>query len=317
TLNLNGGTLTTSQILEGPQSGGTVTSTVNFNGGVLKPTTGTALGSAFLQGLDAANVKAGGAKIDTNGVGITINQVLQHDSSLGSTADGGLEKLGSNTLSLGGVSTYTGATTITTGTLILNAGGTIDNSSKAIIKSGATLNVAAKTSGYTVNGLEGAGTVTGLSGQAVTIAASGTLSPGDGVGTLTISAGNLNLASGATYKMEIGGTTASPTSDLVNLTGTGSTVSLTGSYTLSLFNLGTVNPTGKTFVLFDAIAAISSPGTWTINYGTTGWSGGSVGLKAGDNTQLILTGVVPEPSTALLLLGGASALCLLRRRWQA
>ena len=314
---LDGGTLTVAAIKEGGSPANT-DSTFNFNGGVLKVKSDTTTGATFMTGIDNANVKAGGAKIDTNGVATTIGQILQHDAGLGGAADGGLEKQGAGALTLSGVSTYTGATTVTAGTLILDATGSFNNSAKLIVKSGAIFNVAAKTSGYTVNGLEGAGTVTGLAGQAVTLAASGILSPGEGsVGTLTFSAGNLTLASGATYKMDIGGTTMSPENDKVNLTGAGSTVSLLGSYTLSLSNLGTVDPTGQTFVLFDSVASITSTGLWTIDYGSTGWSGGIVSLNALDNTQLILSGLsaIPEPSTAALILGGFAIFCgLLRRR---
>lgn len=315
---LDGGILTIAQIKEGGSPAAT-NSTFNFNGGVLRVKSDTSVGTTFMTGIDNANVKAGGAKIDTNGVATTIGQILQHDADLGSTIDGGLEKQGAGALTLTGASTYTGATTVTTGTLILGASGTFNNSSNLIVKSGAVFDVAAKTTGYTVNGLEGAGTVTAFSGQAVTIAASGTLSPGDGsVGTLTFSAGNLSLTSGATYKMEIGGTTASPVNDFVNLTGAGSTVSITGSYILSLSNLGTVDPTGKTFVLFDSVASIGTAGLWTIDYGSTGWSGGVVSLNGLDNTQVILSGLsltaIPEPSTFASILGGFALFLGFHRR---
>jgi autotransporter-associated beta strand protein len=313
---LDGGILTVAQIKEGGSTANT-DSTFNFNGGVLKVKSDTTSGATFMTGIDNANVRAGGAKIHTNGVSTTIGQILQHDAGLGGAIDGGLEKQGSGALTLSGANTYTGATTVTTGTLILDATGTFNNSSKVIVKSGAIFNVSAKTSGYTVNGLEGAGTVVGLSGQAVTVSASGTLSPGEGsVGTLTFSAGNLSLTSGATYKMDIGGTTASPTNDLVSLTGTGSTVSIAGSYILSLSNLGAVDPTGKTFVIFDSVASIASAGSWTIDYGSTGWSGGVVSLNGLDNTQVILSGLsaIPEPSTFALILGGFTLVLGIHRR---
>jgi autotransporter-associated beta strand protein len=313
---LDGGILTVAQIKEGGSTANT-DSTFNFNGGVLKVKSDTTSGATFMTGIDNANVRAGGAKIHTNGVSTTIGQILQHDAGLGGAIDGGLEKQGSGALTLSGANTYTGATTVTTGTLILDATGTFNNSSKVIVKSGAIFNVSAKTSGYTVNGLEGAGTVVGLSGQAVTVSASGTLSPGEGsVGTLTFSAGNLSLTSGATYKMDIGGTTASPTNDLVSLTGAGSTVSIAGSYILSLSNLGAVDPTGKTFVIFDSVASIASAGSWTIDYGSTGWSGGVVSLNGLDNTQVILSGLsaIPEPSTFALILGGFTLVLGIHRR---
>ncbi len=66
TIALNGGTLTTLGLQRG-----TGTATVNFNGGVLAPTTNNA---SFMQGLTAAKVQAGGAMLDTSGRNIGIAQ---------------------------------------------------------------------------------------------------------------------------------------------------------------------------------------------------------------------------------------------------
>jgi autotransporter-associated beta strand protein len=114
--NLNGGTLTANIIRKNPLST-TGTGTLNFNGGVLKAgaadnPTGS---SYFLSGLTAANVKAGGAKIDTNGFNVTVNQILAADTgSLG----GGLTKQGGlGTLTVSQQSTYTGNTTVSAGIL--------------------------------------------------------------------------------------------------------------------------------------------------------------------------------------------------------
>ncbi|NBW96298.1 MAG: PEP-CTERM sorting domain-containing protein [Planctomycetia bacterium] len=130
TLNLDGGTLRTRRVL----SSGSVaaTSTFNFNGGTLLALTST---SAFMQGLTAANVKAGGAVIDTNGNDVTIAQSLLDSGS------GSLRKIGAGTLTLSGSSTYRGGTIVDSGTLGLghssglgwsgggltvNPGGTLD-----------------------------------------------------------------------------------------------------------------------------------------------------------------------------------------------
>jgi autotransporter-associated beta strand protein/T5SS/PEP-CTERM-associated repeat protein len=109
TVNLDGGTLTTLAVQRG-----TGTATFNFNGGTLIPATSS---TAFFQGLTTARVKAGGAVIDTASMHITVAQVLMHDTSLGSIADGGLHKLGLGTLTLTGTNTYTGDTIVDAGTL--------------------------------------------------------------------------------------------------------------------------------------------------------------------------------------------------------
>ena len=119
-IDLDGGTLTTNSIakVDGGVGGGGVM-TVNFNGGVLKagasddpsnPTTPT----WFLKGIDAANVKAGGAIINTNTFNVTIDQILATDTvSLG----GGLTKQGAGKLTLTQNATYTGNTTVSAGIL--------------------------------------------------------------------------------------------------------------------------------------------------------------------------------------------------------
>jgi autotransporter-associated beta strand protein len=77
-INLDGGTLTTGKIQAGSNTAqvGTPTRLVNFNGGTLQVQTGTSDATAFLQGITAANVYAGGGTIDTNGIDTTIAQNL-------------------------------------------------------------------------------------------------------------------------------------------------------------------------------------------------------------------------------------------------
>lgn len=304
TVNLNGGTLTIPGLGAGNADPAT-TSLIAFNGGTLRFSAAANISLAT----NVKNITVGnnGAKIDTNGFNITLARALDANGT------GGLTKNGAGTLTLGSASSYTGETRISAGTILLNSTGTINSSSGVNILSGATFNIAAKT-GYTVNNLRGAGLVTGASGQALTLAGTGALAPGDlGVGTLSIGAGNLTLTTGSTFELEIGGTTGSPTNDSVVLTGSGSNVSLTGNYTLELANLGTVDPTGLSFVLFDATSAIAAPGTWSFDYGTTGWSGGSVGLSGGN---VILSGLstVPEPRAGALLTLALTSLVLRRRR---
>ena len=113
TYNLNGGTLA-AQYVTGTKNGGT-NATFNFNGGTLRP---TAADPDYFEGFTAANVRNGGALIDTNGINTGINQLLRHSMIGGDAAtDGGLTKLGAGTLTLTAANTYTGATTVSRGTL--------------------------------------------------------------------------------------------------------------------------------------------------------------------------------------------------------
>ncbi len=115
TFNLNGGTLTISGIV-GKAFG---TRVFNFNGGTLKPTRANA--TFFASGAaSTANVRNGGAVIDSNGVDITIGQSLVHSTVGGDNAtDGGLIKSGVGTLTLSGANTYNGNTSVNAGQLTL------------------------------------------------------------------------------------------------------------------------------------------------------------------------------------------------------
>jgi len=211
---MNTGTNSTSRLAE-----------LRFNGGTLKATDNNGA-SNFIP--DSANltskVQAGGAVIDTNGFNITIADNLEHDTALGGTADGGLTKNGTGTLTLTAANTFTGKTTVAAGNLALSGAGAVASSPWIEVKSGATLNVTAVTGGtqtLTNQVLSGTGSVTGT----VVIGAGSILKPGDstdgslsavanagdGIGTMTFT--NLTLATGAN---------ASSPRVLLTLGGTGS-----------------------------------------------------------------------------------------------
>ena len=198
TLHLDGGFLTTSIVKKGAAGS---TATFNFNGGTL---TANASNTSFMTGLDFAYVKAGVAKIDTQAFNITFAQNLLHDPALDSpsvTPDGGLEKLGSGTLTLPGAgNTYTGPTTISGGTLLIN--GTSSAATAVAVNTGT---------------LGGTGSVLGP----VTVAATGSLAPGLTTGTTTgtLTLASANLSAGGTLAMEVNDA-STPVSDRLSVTGT-------------------------------------------------------------------------------------------------
>lgn len=135
TVNLDGGVLTVQTTVT---NGGI--STFNFNGGTLR-----AIADApnFMQGLTLAQIRNGGAVIDTNGVAITIGQALVH-STIGGDApvDGGLTVTGTGTLTLTGALSYAGRTTVNGGSLVLgDATNSVTLPGDATLATGTTLDI--------------------------------------------------------------------------------------------------------------------------------------------------------------------------------
>jgi len=114
TVNLDGGVINVGKVQEG--TGTNAVSTFNFNGGTLK-VLGVTNASTFLAGLDTAQIRNGGAIVETN-FETTIAQNLTHSAVGGDNAtDGGFTKNGTGTLSLGGSLSYTGPTVVNAGKL--------------------------------------------------------------------------------------------------------------------------------------------------------------------------------------------------------
>jgi autotransporter-associated beta strand protein len=157
TLNLDGGTTTVGTFAKS-SAGATQTAVVNFNGGTLRYG-GTTAAPAFLPALPGltAAVRAGGARVDDAGQAVTIAQPLVHDAALGTTRDGGLEKLGAGTLTLAGANAYTGQTTVIAGTLKVGVADAIPHGAgkgNVSLAAGGTLDLNGRD--VTVNGLPAA-----------------------------------------------------------------------------------------------------------------------------------------------------------------
>ena len=229
TANLDGGTLTANTITRGSTLS---TSVFNFNGGTLKA---GAASVTLLSGLTRANIRNGGAIIESTLSNVTISQPLMHSDIGGDAAtDGGLAKLGGGDLLLtGAAGSFNGGTTVSAGRLVVSASGalgtgavTVNSGAEVYVNSAPTLNNAFILSGDGGTGstldpaLRGAIRAdSGTLGGSITLAAdaslgsylsgtgtfSGAIGESGGPRTLSINKSNLNnpgtvvLSGGSSY----------------------------------------------------------------------------------------------------------------------
>ena len=259
-VDLNGGILSTLRTISKGASGtgGTGTAIVNFNGGTLQATGA----SLAVSGLTRANVRSGGAIINTNGFNVTIAQALLHtnlaaDSSL--TTDGGLTKNGNGILTLTGTNAWYGTTTVNGGTL--KAGGVAAFPSSAVAAGSGALAVGA------------AGTLD-FGGQY--LAASGTTGGGLLVPTLALTSGgtlNFDINAASSDQLTIAGA-ATSTGGRITIGTTGTSIT-PGSFTvataasgdLSGFTLATTRVNSGGFVYPISLVATTASDVVTVGAG--------------------------------------------------
>ena len=136
TYNLNGGRLKAFGITTGvTASDPSFHSIFNFNGGTVEPTEDN---DAFMGGLSRANIRDGGAVIETAGFNIAISQPLHQSDIAGDTGTGGLTKNGFGTLTLSGANTYAGNTVVNGGTLDVTQP-TLHSNATVVVANGAVL----------------------------------------------------------------------------------------------------------------------------------------------------------------------------------
>jgi autotransporter-associated beta strand protein len=301
TVNLDSGVIQAPFIENG---NATAPAKFNFNGGILRA---SQFEGDYFRSPNFANteieIKTGGAKFDTNGFDVTINQAL---SGLG-----GFTKMGDGVLLLPNANTFAGDTTVKGGTLRLGAAGSLA-SPRIVVGLSGTLDVAFVPAFTLASGqtLAGEGSVIGD----IFLGAGAQLSPGEDAGTLTLSSGlNLEAAiAGANTDallFELGAVGLG-TSDLVFLSAGVLNIG-SGALGFEDFAFTTLAGFGPgSYTLFDA----SNPIDGALGGNLTGTINGlEATIIAADNGRDIVLNVVPEPSTTLLVFGGIAMLARRRR----
>lgn len=286
-VNLNGGNLNVGQVfIQGTT--GTATNTFNFNGGTLKATIEN---TTFMTGLTAANVQAGGAKIDSNNFDITIGQALIHDAALGATVDGGLTKSSAGTLTLTSSATFTGDTTISGGTLKLSgASGKLGGSSYAgamSIASGATFENASSGSQTLGGAITGGGTLTNSGGGGLLLT-----NAGNSFGALSIS--------NAGSRVFINHATALPTAATVNIA-SGALVfsaSATSASAITVSSGGTLTARAAT-----TLSNVTLPGSGSVTFNNDDANTNSLTIN---NGQTLTDNLTVQVGGARMLATGGS-----------
>lgn len=263
---------------------------LNVSGGTL------ASNAPYRLTLAGKSTLAGSATVSVTNNGTEAGSLVI-EGAIGQSSPATLTKIGDGILTIAGAATYSGATTVSAGTLIVNG----------------SISGALTTVGNTAT-LGGTGTLTEVS-----VASGGILAPGEGIGTINMSA--LTLQSGSILRLEIG----EATSDQVKITGA---ATLNGTLHLDLKL--TADPIdGRTFTLLNGSAPlIGYAGGARFSYQSTLLAEGqqftvsnggftqafTITYGADGGRDVALLAVIPEPGIGSCLFVGLGAVLGLRRR---
>jgi autotransporter-associated beta strand protein len=282
--------------------GGTIDAIASGAGGTVFTGDNTIATNGGAQNLiSGVRVGAQNQGLNLNGQTVTFNVAsgtnAQSDLKVTGTLwnSGNVIKTGNGRLEFTGNQQYTGSTTVSAGTLIIN--GNISTSTLTTVENGATI--------------AGSGTI-----GALTVNAGAFINPGNSPGILNTG----DYSQAGTLVAEITGITAGTQHDQINVT---DSVTLSGALSLDTLNAGIDYVLNDVIFLIlnddtDAIVGRFSNYTEGANVGSFGGFDWVISYQADYDNGSFFNGndvalmAIPEPSAALL--GGLSALALLRRR---
>ncbi|MGH6736861.1 MAG: beta strand repeat-containing protein [Methyloceanibacter sp.] len=210
---------------------------------------------------------AGNYILGANELTVGSNNLSSEASGVISGTGGSLVKVGTGSLTLSGINTYTGPTNVAAGQLIVN--GSLDPISDVTVNNGATLG--------------GSGMV-----GVVDVNAGGILAPGASAGMLQTD--DLTFAGTPQLRIELGGSTAGTGYDQVNVAGNATLANAV----LSVSRIGGFDPAaGTTFRILDNDDNDAISGIFTGRPdGSTFLTGGrkyTIDYDGGDGNDLVLT----------------------------
>lgn len=253
-------------------------------------------GSTKNKTINATTASVAVASATGSGQNLTLGGSASANTVGAITTGAGTVTYNGGTWTATGTHTYTGATAVSAGRVHVN--GTTASGSAVTVGSGDILG--------------GTGTI----GGAVTVQSGGTFAPGELSTTAILNTGNLSLASGATYSIQINTSTAGTGYDRANVTGTvnltGATLTATGTRTASpgtqitiITNDGSDAVTGTFSGLAEGATVTVNGVNYTISYvGGTGNDVVLTDVASGPLNNLSPFGVAPSNSSINIVVSG-------------